>query len=207
MLRSWKSSGAPERVRRLGILPAAFNPPTVAHLEIARHAARQYALDEVLFLLPEVFPHKTWEGATFEQRVEMLEAALAGEPRFSIGSTDTGLFIDIARACRPLYPEAESFFLCGRDAAERIMNWDYGAEIPFAAQLEQYQMLVAPRGGPIAIPPAYADRIHALDVPPEFESFSSSAVREAIATGEPWEHLAPAAVATMIRRDGLYRST
>ena len=204
MLRFWKSSSAPERVRRLGILPAAFNPPTIAHLEIARHAARQHALDEVVFLLPEVFPHKGWEGATFEQRVEMLQAALADEPRFSCGSSDKGLFIEIARACRPIYPEAEFFFLCGRDAAERIMNWDYGAEIPFAAQLEHYQMLVAPRGGPAAIPPAYAGRIHPLDVAPEFESFSSSAVREAIAAGQAWEHLAPGAVAAIIQRDRLY---
>ena len=187
--------------RRLGILAAAFHPPTLAHLAMARQAAARFALDEVLFLLPEVFPHKPYSGASFGQRLEMLEAALAGEPRFSIGSCDAGLFVEIARACRPVYgPSAELFFLCGRDAAERIANWDYGPrEIPFAQQLQEFQLLVAPRAGRYAIPPDFAARIHPLDLPPEWGAVSSSAVRSAIAAGRPWEHLVPAPVAAVIR--------
>lgn len=192
--------------RRLGILPAAFNPVTLAHLEMARQAARQYALDEVLFLLPRLFPHKEYAGATFDQRVEMLRAALSHEPKFSIGSTDAGLFIDIARACRPAYgPEAEFFFLCGRDAAERIVNWDYGWEAGIAQQLQEFQLLVAPRGGPYAPPPELATRIHPLDLPPHLEQYSSSAVRAAIAAGEPWEHLVPAPAVQIIRQHRLYQ--
>jgi nicotinate-nucleotide adenylyltransferase len=207
MLRFRKSAARPAAGagRRLGIIPAAFNPPTIAHLEIARAAARQYCLDEVLCLLPQVLPHKEFTGASFEQRVEMLRAAFAGEPQFSIGSTDQGLFIDIARACRSEYgPETELYFICGRDAAERIAHWDYSADIPFAEQLQRYQLLVAPRVGSYQPPPEYAGRIHSLDLRPQFEEFSSSAVRDAIATGCPWEHLVPAAVAEIIRRGPLY---
>ncbi len=193
---------------RVGILAAAFNPPTVAHLAMAREAAARFALDEVLFLLPEVFPHKAYSGASFGQRREMLEAALAGEPRFSIGSCDAGLFIEIARACRPVYgPGAELFFLCGRDAAERIVNWDYGpAEIPFARQLEEFRLLVAPRGGHYAIPVELAARIHALDLPPALETVSSSAVRWAIAVGRPWEDVVPAPVAATISLRRLFQT-
>lgn len=204
MLRFWKSSKTPGR--RLGILPAAFNPVTVAHLEMARAARRQYGLDEALFLLPLLFPHKQYTGASFEQRLGMLEAALAGEPRFSIGSTDRGLFVEIARECRPVYgPEAEFFFLCGRDAAERIVAWDYTGETPFAEQLRQFQMLVAPRGGPYEPPSQWRDRIHALTTRPEVETVSSSAVREAIAAGQAWDHLVPPGAGEVIRRQGLYR--
>jgi nicotinate (nicotinamide) nucleotide adenylyltransferase len=204
MLRFWKSSEPPGR--RVGILPAAFNPVTVAHLEMARAARQQYGLDEVLFLLPLLFPHKQYTGASLEQRIEMLREALAAEPRFSIGSTDRGLFLEIARECRPVYgPEAELFFLCGRDAAERIAGWDYSGEIPFGEQLQQYQLLVAPRQGPYAPPPEWADRIHPLELPEELAAVSSSAVREAIAAGEAWERLAPEGAARVIRRDGLYQ--
>ena len=207
MFRSWKSSGA--TARRLGILPAAFNPVTNAHLSMARQALAQYNLDEILFLLPFSFPHKPFTGASFEQRLEMLHAALAldRDPRFSIGSTDQGLFIDIARACRPVYgPAAEFFFLCGRDAAERIVAWDYGPAGPsFADQLAEFQVLVAPRGGPYQAPPEFATRLHPLDLPPEFDSHSSSAVRDARVHGGPWEHLVPAEVAALIRRDALYQ--
>jgi nicotinate-nucleotide adenylyltransferase len=205
MLHFWKRSS--RLGRRVGILASAFNPVTVAHMELARQAMRQYALDEVLFLLPRVLPHKTFTGATFEQRLEMLAAALEGEAHFSIGSTDRGLFIEIARECRAVYgPEAEFFFLCGSDAADRVLHWDYGCGPPFAAQLSEFQMLVAPRNGlPYAIPPAFRDRIHPLDLSPDLASCSSSAVREAIAAGRPWEHMVPPPVAAIIRRYGLYR--
>ena len=117
-----RASAAP---RRLGILPGTFNPPTRAHLALAR--AAQGHVDEVLFVLPREFPHKAYEGASFAERIEMLRVAVADDPLLSIASTDRGLFIDIARDCRDAYGDAALSFLCGRDAAERIVNWDYGA--------------------------------------------------------------------------------
>ena len=79
-------------VLRLGILPGAFNPPTRAHMALAR--ASLAVTDEVLFVLPRAFPHKVYDGASFPDRLEMLRQALADEPRFSIASTDAGLFLD-----------------------------------------------------------------------------------------------------------------
>src|SRR4051794_31945900 len=110
--------------RRLGILPGTFNPPTRAHMALAGAALAQ--VDEVLFVLPREFPHKVYEGASFAERIEMLQLAAADEPHFSIASTGGGLFIEIARECRDAYSDAALCFLCGRDAAERIVNWDYG---------------------------------------------------------------------------------
>src|ERR1039458_7945743 len=66
---------------RLGVLPGTFNPVTVAHLALAEAALT--IVDEVVFVLPRQFPHKTYSGAAFEQRAELLEMALEGEPRFS----------------------------------------------------------------------------------------------------------------------------
>ena len=84
--------------RRLAVLPGTFNPPTRAHMALARAALA--SADEVLFVLPRAFPHKPYSGASFEDRVRMLAAAVADEPRFSIASSDGGLFIEIARQCR-----------------------------------------------------------------------------------------------------------
>jgi hypothetical protein len=87
-----------------------------------------------LFVLPRSFPHKRYEGATFEDRVKMLEtaaAALLGNLPYSIASTEGGLFIEIARECREAYgPGVRLLFLCGKDAAERAANWDYGQPAP-----------------------------------------------------------------------------
>jgi len=86
-----RAAGGPQRV---GVLAGAFNPVTVAHLALARAALSQ--VDEVVFVLPKLFPHKPYHGAPFSARVEMLRAATMDEPAFSIAAADGGLFVEIA---------------------------------------------------------------------------------------------------------------
>jgi len=190
------------RPGKLGILAGTFNPPTRAHLALAR--AGLAVIEEVLFVLPRVFPHKDYEGATFDDRLRMLEAALAGEPRCSIGSSRRGLFIDIARECRDAYGEcAELFFLCGRDAAERILNWDYGRPGAILDQLRKYQLLVAPRRGSYEAPAEMKGRVHALPMAQDYDELSATEVRERIRRGEAWEHLVPERIVSLVRE--IYR--
>ncbi len=85
----------------LGVLPAAFNPPTRAHLTLARAALN--TVDEVLFVLPRGFPHKSYEGANFDERRRMLVAAAGAEPRYSIAASEGGLFHGIAEECHEAY--------------------------------------------------------------------------------------------------------
>ncbi len=185
-------------LEKLGVLAGTFNPPTRAHMALARAALA--VVDKVLFVLPRVLPHKVWEGARFEDRVRMLEAALCGEPRFSIAASERGLFIEIARECRAEYgPGVELYFLCGRDAAERIVNWDYGRPGAFLEQLSEYQLLVAPRKGDYEPPPEMRGRIHPLAVPPDYGEVSATEVRRRIRTGEPWEHLVPENIVALVR--------
>src|SRR6478609_4845807 len=89
------------RPTRLGVFPGSFNPVTVAHLALA-HAALRH-VDEVVFVLPRVFPHKDYRGASFADRVELLLAATADTPAFSVATADGGLFLEIARECRAVY--------------------------------------------------------------------------------------------------------
>ena len=183
---------------RLGILPGAFNPITIAHLALAR-AALQH-VDEVVFVVPRVFPHKTYSGASFSDRVEMLCDATSDEPAFSIATADGGLFVEIADECRSAYgADVRLSFLCGRDAAERIVNWDYGHPDAFVEMLRKFELLVADRGGAYEPPPEYRAAIRCLDVS-GVDSISATEVRERIARGEPWEHLVPPAIIERARR-------
>lgn len=186
---------APVEPRRLGILPGTFNPPTCAHLALAQAALPK--LDEVLFVIPRVFPHKDYAGATLEQRLAMLRRAVAHESRFSIGISDGGLFVDIGRESRRFYPEANILFLCGRDAAERIVNWDYGDAGPFASLLEDFSLLVANRNGRYDPPEHLAHRVELLACE-DLDEVSSTEVRNRIATGAEWRHLVPDAIADEI---------
>lgn len=189
-----RAEGSPSR---LGILPGAFNPPTRAHLELAQAALGE--VDEVVFVLPRIFPHKQYEGASFEQRVEMLCAAAAG-PRFSVAVSEGGLFIEIARECRAAYGEGvELWFITGADAAERIVNWDYRDACGIDEQLREYGLLVAPRTTVWEPPERLRARVRALNMPGEWRGVSATEVRERIRGCEPWEHLVPEAIRPMAR--------
>jgi nicotinate-nucleotide adenylyltransferase len=181
------------RPSRLAVLPGTFNPVTVAHLELA--CAALPLVDEVVFVLPRILPHKEYAGASFDQRIEMLEAAAACHPRFSVAAVDHGLFVEIAQECREAYAEdVRITFLCGRDGAERVAGWDYGRPGAFAEMLRQFDLLVAGRSGNYTPPPEFRHAIRPLPLGGDFDHVSGTDVRDRIARGEPWEHLVPAAI-------------
>ena len=181
------------RPSRLGILPGTFNPVTVAHVALADAALS--AVEEVAFVLPRMFPHKPYEGASFDERLEMLCTALAGRGRFSVAASDRGLFVEIAEECRLAYgPTPHLTFLCGRDAAERIAGWDYGRAGAFAEMLGGFDLLVAARGGEYQPPDELRPAIRTLALDGDFTDVSSREVRRRIAAGEAWEHLVPALI-------------
>lgn len=181
--------------QRLGVLAGSFNPPTIAHCELI-HAARLH-VDEVLCVLPKKFPHKEYFGATLEERVEMLRVLHPGGVATSKGS----LYIEIARECRERYgPSTRICVLCGTDAAERILSWDYGRPGIAEEMLREFELLVAPRGSTFVPPEPYRDRIRHLHLPDRFQLVSSTEVRERIRSGDAWEHLVPAEIVEKVRR-------
>jgi len=185
------------RPDKVGILAGSFNPPTIAHVGLASAASQ--CVDLIVCAVPQVFPHKEYSGATLHQRAEMLEAAGLAIPH-AIASTRHGLFIDIARECRDHYGTGVKMsFICGRDAAERILHWDYGRAGVVEEMLGEFELLVAPRGGHFSPPAEYRDRIHALHMRSGYEEVSSTEVRERIARGEPWEHLVPEGIRERVR--------
>ncbi|MBI1357810.1 MAG: hypothetical protein GC160_26030 [Acidobacteria bacterium] len=197
--------GRPLAQGRLGVLPSAFNPPTTAHVALAEAARQAAGLDQVAFTLPERFPHKQFEGASFEQRARMLTALTAGHAGWATAATEGGLFLEMARELLQLSgPGVEAVVLCGRDAAERIVGWDYGEGPPIERQLEEFRLAVAEREGSYAPPAELASRIVRVPMPAEARAVSSSAVRAAIAAGRPWERMVPRPVAAVIRELGLY---
>jgi nicotinate-nucleotide adenylyltransferase len=182
---------------KLGVLAGSFNPPTIAHLELA--SAAGFYVDEVLCLVPSALPHKEYFGATIEQRVEML-AATNISVFGSIASSEAGLFVDIARECKVHYgPDVQLYFVCGRDAAERVLNWDYGRPGVVEEMLKELELLVAARQGEFEPPPHLRSRIQRMYMRGDHDAVSSTEVRERIVRGEAWEHLVPQAIVDRVR--------
>jgi len=185
------------KTARLGVLAGSFNPPTIAHLALA--ASARGRIDELLWVVPGVFPHKEYFGATLEQRLAMLGSLHLAMPH-SVATTQQGLFIDIARECRAEFGgHTQLVFLCGRDAAERILDWDYGREGVVAEMLREFELLVAARGGDFRPPEEWTTRIHKLAIAAGHDEISATEVRERIARGDAWEHLVPAEIVELVR--------
>jgi len=180
-------------VKRVGILAGAFNPVTRAHAALAGSA--RAVVDEIVCAVPRAYPHKELHGATLDQRVEMIRAAAIAD---RIEITASGLFIDIARELRQ--PGDDLYFICGADAAERVITWDYGDPNAIDRMLEEFSLLVAPRNTHFAPPEHLCGRIHSLAVPGGYEEISSSEVRTRLENGRDWRSLIPESIADLVLR-------
>jgi nicotinate-nucleotide adenylyltransferase len=180
-------------MKRIGVLAGAFNPVTRAHLALADAAAK--IVDEVVCVVPRVYPHKHFHGAGLDERVEMLK--LAGG-RYGVEIAEGGLFIDIARELHQ--PHTEICFICGRDAAQRVIDWDYGEAGAIEKMLTEFSIIVAERGGTYEAPEHVRHRVHRLELDQDFSGVSSTEVRRRIAAGEPWQHLVPSAIVDRVRQ-------
>jgi nicotinic acid mononucleotide adenylyltransferase len=197
--------------RRLGVLGGAYNPITLAHVAMADAVVQTFHLHEVLFVVPQVPPHKTIFGATLEQRLAMMQLAVADYPYASVGLSTHGLFIDIYHGLLPVYPpQPEVFFLTGRDAAERILTWHYeDAPAALRQMFTAFELIVCDRDGAFRLPDdplltQYARKIHRCALPASYNAVSSTEVRQRCQQGLAIDTLVAPAVAAYIRQHQLY---
>ena len=204
--------GVPPQVPgRLGVLGGAYNPITLAHLAIADTVVSTFGMQEVLFVLPQVPPHKTIFGASLEQRLEMMRLAVEERPYATVGLSTHGLFLDMYQGLLGVYPRhTEVFFLTGRDAAERILTWPYDdAAVALRQMFTAFQLIVCDREGPFHLPDdplliPYRQRMHCCTLPPGFNHVSATEVRQRCHQGLPLDDLVPKAVARYISEHRLY---
>jgi nicotinic acid mononucleotide adenylyltransferase len=64
----------------------------------------------------------------------------------------------------------------------------------------EFRLLVAARGGPYQPPLDWQSSIDVLPLDPCCEDVSATEIRRRAAVGEPWQHLAPAAIHPLIRQ-------
>jgi len=188
---------------RLGVFGGAFDPPHLGHLVAASEVAAALALDRVVWVPAALHPFKRGRvGAPPELRLEMVRAAIAGDPRFAADGVELeregpSYTVDTLRALHARHPGAELFFVTGADNLRELHLWHEPDEVVRLARL-----VVVGRGGE-GVPegaryPAQAVRIPRIDL-------SSTEVRRRVGAGETIRYLVPDAVAALIERHGLYR--
>lgn len=188
---------AAQNPARVVLFPGTWNPPTIAHVDIARMAGLQ--ADEVVWILPRAFPHKSFEGAAFEARRRMLQTLARQHARFSAAVSDGGLYAEMAAEARDYFgPQTEIALALGRDAAERIAAWDYGAPGVFDEFVRRHRLLVAARAGDYEPAGHHRELISRLPMDSSWDEVSSSEVRRRIANGEDWRALVPPGIAEIV---------
>ena len=152
---------------RRGVYPGSFNPPTLAHVEIAAAAARQHRLDVVDLAISRVALAK--EDVTvprFDHRLHVVTQVVADHDWLGLFVTDAQLLVDIARGYDVLVMGADKWH-----QIQDPMFYDDNEAARDAAMAALPSVAVAPRP-PLDVP---ADLL--LDVPEEFSEMSSSAAR------------------------------
>jgi nicotinate-nucleotide adenylyltransferase len=212
---------------RVGILAASFNPVTVAHVELIRRAAKAFSLDETLALAGITNADKTGYECTLEDRLTMLELAVADDSRVSIGLSSHAFYVDMIEALERVYaPGTDLHFVVGFDTFERVLDRDdrytrrYYRRFSDRAEALQHlfsrsRLIVAARGGGglgelrslIEREPAeISERVLFLDFPAELGDRSATDVRARVPKGLPIAGLVPESVERYISERELYRT-
>jgi nicotinate-nucleotide adenylyltransferase len=208
--------------KALGILGGTFDPIHYGHLRPAQEVLRVLDLAEIRVIPAANPPHRRPPVATPEQRLRMVELAVAGVPGFTVddrefrrgGPSYTVLTLE---SLRREFGERPLCLLLGLDAFESIETWHQWQRLP-----ELAHFIVMTRPGwefpaGARLPPwardrqvrdtsmlnqASAGKIYYQAVTPQ--DISATRIREALARGEPVEAWLPSAVLEYIRANRVY---
>jgi nicotinate-nucleotide adenylyltransferase len=184
----------------------SFDPVHVAHLIVAEAAADALGTT-VRFLPAREQPFKrAAHQATPEQRVEMLELAVAGNPRLKVERIELELPVPsyTVRTLRALAerepggPKAGNRYtlLLGADAARDLAAWWEVEALPGLADV-----VVFARPGATVIRHPLISRVISVPV----IDLSATQVRERVKRGQSIRYLLPEPVREYIAAHGLYR--
>jgi nicotinate-nucleotide adenylyltransferase len=179
----------------------SFDPVHVGHLVVAEVAGEQLGA-AVRFVPAREQPLKrAAHGATPEQRAEMLDLAVAGNPRLSVDRIELALpppsyTVRTLRALAEREPGNRFALLLGADAAQDLSSWYEVDALPALAEL----VVFARAGCPMPRHPLIERVIEvpAIDV-------SATRIRERVRQGLSIRYLVPDAVREYIAARGLYR--
>jgi nicotinate-nucleotide adenylyltransferase len=154
-------------------------------------------LDRVIFIPANVSPHKLAHAPSPARlRCEMVAAAIAGEPRFSMDACEAeregaSFAVDTVRFMRRRFPQAEFFYFIGEDNVPALHTW---REIDELKKLASFVVLARGDLEPIEGFPVIS---RSIDI-------SSTNIRNRIARGLSVRYLLPDAVCAILARHQLY---
>ncbi|MDH3301812.1 MAG: hypothetical protein OES24_15040 [Acidimicrobiia bacterium] len=125
-----------------GVFPGSFNPPTVAHLAIARAARDRHGLDAVdLVVSRRSLAKEEVEHPRFDDRIEVIRRSIESHSWLDVVVTEAQLLVDIARGYDLLIVGADKW------AQIRELKWYDTPEARDLALAELPPTAIVPRHG------------------------------------------------------------
>lgn len=191
-----------------GILGGTFDPPHAGHVAAAVAAWRQLGLDEVKVIPAGLAPLRAVPPlASSEHRLAMAKLAFAPCAWARVDDREvrrTGICwsVDTARDLAAEFPESRRVWIIGADQLARLDRWK---EIDTLGRLVEFAVL-SRDGLPVAAPATIAGFIRLTVLKESPVRVSSTALRAALAEGEPAGNGLPNAVRAYIEEHSLYKS-
>jgi nicotinate-nucleotide adenylyltransferase len=172
---------------------------------VAGDVADTLGLERVLWIPAGDPPHKSGPLTPGAVRLEMVRAAVAGDPRFEVSTLEVdrsgpSYTVDTVREVRRALPDAEVFLIIGADQLRSFATWREPRTI-----LEHVRLAVMDRSGERAIDASPGIPLgDAVFVPVRRVDVSSTEVRERRRRGADISASVPPSVHAIIVRERLY---
>ncbi len=197
---------------RVGIFGGTFDPPHLGHLILADEALHQLKLERLLWVLTPNPPHKQGQTISlWQQRLKLVQAALADNPAFEISRVDVDrpgphYAVDTVRLLYSQLPGDELVYLLGGDSLRDLPTWYQPQElVRLCAQFGVMRRLsdeIDLKKLEIKLP-GVGTKVHFIEAP--LLEISSSDIRERAASGQPFRYFLSPAVYDLVQAEGIYR--
>jgi nicotinate-nucleotide adenylyltransferase len=198
---------------RVGIFGGTFDPPHLGHLILAAEAIDQLKLDRLLWVLTANPPHKQDLAVSpVDQRLELVLAAISGEPRFELSRVDLDrpgphYAVDTVRLLQSQLPKVDLFYLLGGDSLRDLPLWYK----PHLLVQRVAGLGVMRRPGAVidlsrlnAHLPGILEKVKFIETP--MLDISSSEIRQRIAGGRTYRYFLPSCVFEIIHQSHYYET-
>jgi nicotinate-nucleotide adenylyltransferase len=215
----------------VGIVGGTFDPIHFGHLRLALEAAAYLALDEVRFIPSARPPHRATPVASGQQRLEMVQLAIANETKFKVDEREyrregASYMVDTLESLRDeLGAKVALLLLMGSDAFEGLTGWHQWQRL---LQLAHIVVVIRPDHA-LDLPNGASDRDLALQklydthlstdlnelrqkpsgviytLETSALEISASNIRKMVAAGQSPRFLLPETVLSYINERNLYR--
>jgi nicotinate-nucleotide adenylyltransferase len=185
----------------IGIFGGTFDPIHHGHLRIALDMQEALQLEQVRFLPLNQAVHREQPVASAEQRVQMLQLAVQGQPRLAVDETEivrggASYMVDTLETLHVVFPNKKLCLLLGSDAFNDFAQWKGPQRI-----LQLANIIVMQRPG-YKPPENHTNSIHFQPVTQL--QISSSDIRQRIAQRRNVDFLLPKQVQDYIQQHRLY---